>query len=170
MSGIPFLKRVSNINGTSNEIASYPMRLCLCVLNQPDCSFEPSPIFIKKGETFNISIVAVDQINHLVASDVMAFLSSKVGGLKEGQQQQSVSTTCTDLSYTVTTPYWQENEELVLNPVGPCGSAHPFQKHFQLVFLIVQLDLSRLLMLKLTVNVTAMQISPVTFWVKHVIH
>ena len=124
--GIPFLKRVSNINGTSNEIASYPVRLCLCVLNQPDCSFEPSPIYIKKGETFNISIIAVDQINHLVASDVMAFLLSKVGGLKEGQQQQSVGTTCTDLSYTVTTP--QENEELVLNTVGPCESARPSQQ------------------------------------------
>ena len=129
--GYLYLKSISNINNT-DLLASHPVRLCYCFNDQPDCSMKLPPIHVKKGQTFNVSLVAVDQVNHTLASNVTAFVSSN-GGLSEGQQYQSLENRCTNLSYNVFTPH--ESEELLLNAVGPCGSAHLSQSHAQLIFL-----------------------------------
>ena len=131
--GLSSLHLLSNINDTeSDSIASYAVRLCFCKLDKPDCSFNPPPVNMRKGEIFKLSLVAVDQVNHTLESEVSAFLSSNDGGFSEGQQQQSVGTTCTDLTYNVFTPC--DTEELQLHAVGPCGDAYPSQRRVQLIF------------------------------------
>ena len=130
--GLEFIQSVSNIDNI-DLIASQPVRLCFCIENHPNCSYTPLPIYVRKGETFKLSIVAVDQVNHTLESNVTAFISSPDGGLKEGQQQQSVGTNCTDVTYNVITPH--DSEELLLNAVGPCGDAYASQRRVQLVFI-----------------------------------
>ena len=130
--GISFLINVSNINDT-DSIASHPVRLCFCDSGIPNCSASLAPIYVKKGHSFSISLVVVDQVNHTLGSDVTASLSSNDGGFREGQQLQRVSANCTTLiNYDVTTPH--DSEELILSPVGPCGNAYPYQKRVKLVF------------------------------------
>ena len=130
--GLSYLKSVSNIDD-DGLIASHPVRLCFCnQFDQPDCSFNPLPVHIKKGQTFKISVVAVDQVGHTLESVARAFLSSNDGGLKEGQLQQSVGINCTDLTYNVITPH--DSEEIMINAIGPCGDAYPSQRKVQLIF------------------------------------
>ena len=129
--GISFLINVSNIDNT-DSIASQPVRLCFCDSGIPNCSASLAPIYVKKGQMFSISLVAVDQVNHTLGSDVTASLSSNDGGFREEQQIQRVSASCSVLIYNVMTPH--DSEELILSPVGPCGDAYPSQKRVQLVF------------------------------------
>ena len=126
-----YLESISNIND-SDVLASHPVRLCFCLFDQPDCSMKPPIIQVMKGQLFNVSLVAVDQVNHTLASNVTAFLSSNRGGLGEGQQYQSIENMCTNLSYNVFTPH--NSEELLLNAVGPCGNAYLSQSRVQLTF------------------------------------
>ena len=130
--GLEFIQSVSNIDNI-DLIVSHPVRLCFCTENHPNCSYTPLLIYVRKGETFKLSIVAVDQVNHTLKSNVIAFISSPDGGLKEGQQQQSVGTNCTDVTYNVITPH--DSEELLLNAVGPCGDAYASQRRVQLIFI-----------------------------------
>ena len=129
--GISFLINVSNINDT-DSIASQPVRLCFCDSGIPNCSASLAPIHVIKGHMFSISLVAVDQVNHTLESDVTASLSSNDGGFREGQQVQGISANCSQLTYNVMTPH--DSEELILSPVGPCRDAYPSQKRVQLVF------------------------------------
>ena len=129
--GINYIQSISNIDDV-DSISSHPVRLCFCIANQSDCSYNPPTIYVMKGHTFNISVVAVDQVNHTLESDVEAFLSSNDGLLGEGQKQQSVTTNCTNLMYNIITPH--ETEELLLNAVGPCGNAHASQRRVKVEF------------------------------------
>ena len=107
-SGLSILQTVSNIDDI-DLIASHPVRLCFCVVGKPDCSFKPLPIHVKKGESSNIQTLACSSgpsQSHIEAA-VSAFLSSNDGGFRE----------------------------LLMNAVGPCGSAHPSQQHVQLVLI-----------------------------------
>ena len=61
--GVAYLKSISNID--TDSIRSSPVRVCFCgPNNRQDCSYEPPTIKVKKGESFNVSLVAVDQVNH----------------------------------------------------------------------------------------------------------
>ena len=130
--GVNYIQNISNIDDV-DLISSRPVRLCFCMDDTPDCSYHPSTIYVMKGHTFNISVVAVDQVNHTLESNVEAFLSSNDGLLGEGQKNQSV-TTCTNknLTYNIITPH--ETEQLLLNAVGPCGNAHASQRRVQVIF------------------------------------
>ena len=129
--GVNYIQNISNIDDV-DSISSHPVRLCFCMDDKPDCSYDPPTIYVMKGHTFNISVVAVDQVNHTLESDVEAFLSSNDGLLGEGQKQQSVTTNCTNLTYNIITPH--ETEELLLNAVGPCGNAHASQRRVKVEF------------------------------------
>ena len=129
--GVNYIQNISNIDDVES-ISSHPVRLCFCIANQSDCSYNPPTINVMKGHTFNISVVAVDQVNHTLKSDVEAFLLSNNGLLGEGQKQKSVTTNCTNLTYNVITPH--ENEELLLNAVGPCGNAYASQRRVKVEF------------------------------------
>ena len=134
--GFDFIKTISNINDSDKDsISSHPVRLCFCMDDQPDCSYDPPPINVTKGQNFSIYIVAVDQVNHTLESNVEAFLNLNGGLLGEGQKQQRVNTTCNEnnlVTYNIITPH--ETEQLLLNAVGPCGNAHASQRRVQVIF------------------------------------
>ena len=68
MDGVTYLKIISTLNSTKG-ISSKPVKLCFCREDGiPDCSYQPyslkDPVRVKKGQVFNVSLVAVDQVNH----------------------------------------------------------------------------------------------------------
>ena len=125
--GIEFLSSISNINFvnlTSESISSNPVSICFCKHDIPECDYNWPLIKVKQGETFEISLVAVDHVNHPLKAKIATSLSSALSGLSEGQHSQEVSTTCTNLTFTVTAPDSVEEDTILLHAEGPCSNAN----------------------------------------------
>lgn len=113
---IEYLQLTTNIN--INSISSKPVRVCFCHQGRPNCSYTPPTIETMKGQAITIPAVAVDHVNHTLPSTIHSSTSSQGGGLSEGELRQPVTGNCTDLKFTVLSPY--ENEQLMLYAEGPC--------------------------------------------------
>ena len=130
-SGVNYLQNISNAN--INSISSQPVRVCFCNSeHEPDCSYKLPTITVKKGEAFNVSVVAVDQVNNTVDANITTSISSSEGGFGEGQQTQSVQRNCTDLTYNVFSPH--DFETINLFADGPCGSTALSASHVTIKF------------------------------------
>ena len=117
--GVDYLQNLSNT--TPDSIASPPVRVCFCNNeSEQNCSYQPPPIKVKKGEAFNVSLVAVDQVNHSVVANIISSLAHD-GILSEGQQTQTVGKNCTNLTFSVFSP--SDSESINLFADGPCGSS-----------------------------------------------
>ena len=110
-------------NAIIDSVSSDPVRLCFCKDELPDCTYQPTVINVKKGERFNVSLVAVDQVNHtLPNTTIHSSLAHTEGGLGEGQLTQDTKEACTNLTFSVFSI--SEYEELLLYPDGPCKDAN----------------------------------------------
>lgn len=119
-SGISYLKSISNI--TLDSVHSFPVQVCFCTSDEVvNCSYQPPPFRVKKGEMFTLSLIALDQVNHSINASIISFLSFPNGGFDEGQQIQTANSKCTDLAFTVFSP--ENNEKITLYADGPCGSS-----------------------------------------------
>ena len=99
-SGVSYLGNISNITGL-DTISSLLVRVCFCKRkSEPDCSYQPPTISVKKGEAFTVSLVAVDQVNHSVDANIKSFLSSLDGGFNEGQQTR-VKRKCSNVTFNM---------------------------------------------------------------------
>ena len=127
--GVAYLSMVSNIRDYQ-WISSEPVQLYFCRDGQPDYSNQQSPINIKPGETFSVSLIAVDQINHTVNATIRSSLYSFESGLGEGQLVQSTTENCTNLSFTIFSPH--KFEELIIYAEGPCKDANMSQRRLQI--------------------------------------
>ena len=129
--GVNYLQNLSNI--ALDSIASSPVRICFCNNEgEPDCSYQPPPIKVKKGVTFKVSLVAVDQVNHSVEANVISSLAHD-GAFSEGQQTQSVGRNCTDLAFNVYTS--SDYESINLFADGPCGNSELSIRKLDIQFL-----------------------------------
>lgn len=116
--GATNFKKLSGITELET-IASDPVRICFCRNGQADCNYSPSSIKVKRGESIDITIVAVDHVNHTINdTTIYASLNSTVGSLGEGQGTQRTYTGCTDLSYDLLSP--RDSEQFLLHAEGPC--------------------------------------------------
>lgn len=130
--GIEHIRLMSDIVDL-DSIASQPVRVCFCShLDQPECSYQPPPFRVMKGESFTVPLVAVDQVNHTVDADIISSLSSADGGFGEGQQTQLVKSNCTNITFNVFSPH--QFEKIELYAVGPCGSATLSTSHVIIQF------------------------------------
>ena len=120
MKGSDYLHMMSNIK--NSEIGSPPIRVCFCRDGQPDCSYQPDPIFIRKGYLNNVtlSLVVLDQINRpLEKAKIYNRLSS---GLDLCQHHiHSTDGNCSLLNFAAFSN--NETEELILFTDGPCKDA-----------------------------------------------
>ena len=131
--GISYLGYMSNLTDL-DTVSSLPVRICFCKSDsEPDCSHQPPIIEVKKGESFTVALVAVDQVNHSVDANIIIFLSSLEGGLREGQQIQRAGNQCTSLTFNVFTP--NNFETLNIFADGPCGSFILSTRHLDIQFL-----------------------------------
>ena len=110
---------IQDFNSTK-MISSDPVRVCFCRDNQPDCSYHSQPESVRKGETFTVSLVAVDHINNTIENSTIHAFVSLEAKLGEGQsiQQTSGDGSCTDLVYSILSPH--NYEKLHLYADGPC--------------------------------------------------
>ena len=131
-SGVTYLQNISN-NTQLDSISSKPVRVCFCNSElEPDCSYQLPTITVKKGEAFNVSVVAVDQVNNTVDANIFSSVSSFNSGFGEGQQIQNVGRNCTDLTYNVYSP--NSSETINLFADGPCGRADLSTSHITIQF------------------------------------
>ena len=129
--GVNYIQDLSNI--AIDSISSPPVRVCFCDNeSEPDCSYQPPPIKVKKGETFKVSLVAVDQENHTIEANISSSLAHE-GLFNEGQQTQSVGRNCTDLTFNVFSQ--PDNESINLYADGPCGNSQLSIRKLDIQFL-----------------------------------
>ena len=133
-SAVSYLGEISNITGL-DTVSSQPVRVCFCKSDsesEPDCSYQPPTVKVKKGEAFTVPLVAVDQVNHSVGANIISSLSSQNGGFSEGQQTQSVGKTCSNITFNIFSPHGSETINLFAD--GPCGSATLSTRHLVIQF------------------------------------
>ena len=131
-SGVSYLNDTANITALGT-ISSLPLRVCFCKSeSEPDCSYQPPTIKVKRGETFTMPLVAVDQVNHSVDANIISSLSSQDGGFSEGQQTQSVGKICSNVTFNVFSPHNSETINLFAD--GPCGSSTLSTRHLYIEF------------------------------------
>ena len=119
--GLSRLLNISNIE-SKDSIASYPVQVCFCSQDLVDCTLRANSVQVKKGEMFNLSIVAVDQVKTAIRAKVFSLLSSQDSDLTEGQGAWS-STSCTNISFSILSS--NETESLEMFAAGPCKDAKP---------------------------------------------
>ena len=122
VNGVTYFRNVSTeIN--SSSVSSYPTRVCQCMNNHPNCSYHLcESVKVKKGQTFSVSLVAVDQIGQPVDATIQSILRYNGSGLAEGQLTRSIPGECTALKFSIVSP--QDHEVLSLYASnGPCNNA-----------------------------------------------
>ena len=122
--GIAYLLFVSNIQDFRG-ISSAPVQLYFCTNNEPNSSYLGPPVVITTGETFSVSVAALDQVNHTVSATIRSSLYSHQSGLGDGQLVQTISKGCTSLNFTIFST--SMFEELIMYAEGPCKDAEKSQ-------------------------------------------
>ena len=129
--GVTYFQYFSNIN--LDFLSSQPVRLCFCHDGQQNCSYQHPGIEVKKGETFTVTLVAVDQVNHTLPNvSIHSYLLSRESSLGEGQSQMT-SKYCTDLTFSITSS--NNHEQLIMYAEGPCKDAYVSQRRIEIQFL-----------------------------------
>ena len=105
--GIGYFKNVSLVTDVS--ISSNPVRVCLCTDDINNCDHRSHKKCVKKGETFSVSLMAVDQVCKPVSAIIRTSLKFPDSGLAEGQLERNVSAQCTKLIFNVVSPHDLEN-------------------------------------------------------------
>ena len=120
MIGINYFARVSNDTNIKSMITSAPVRVCYCHNRSIDCNSYSHPIVnVKRGEAFNVTVVAVDQVKHTIdASIFIKATSNYTYRLGIEQRVQKVYNGCSNLTLNVFSP--NDSIELILYATGPC--------------------------------------------------
>ena len=132
--GATYMKVISNI-ADFNHVSSQPVRVCFCkpYCIQPDCNYELPIVHVKKGERFNVSLVAVDQVNHTLKNvEIYSSLNRAGSSLGEAQSLQVTKDACTNLTFSIYSPH--VSEQLILYAEGPCRNATRSQNRVHIVF------------------------------------
>ena len=135
--GIIYLLHISNIKlDELNDIRSKSVQICFCTTNSPSCNYQLPPIKITHGETFIVSLVAVDQVNHTVENvSIFSSMESSKNWLSKGQIVQNTSESCTNLTFSILSSgnlSIPHNDTLHLYADGPCKSASHSKRTIQI--------------------------------------
>ena len=119
--------------GANFSVSSNPVRVCLCVNNEQDCTHQKS-VEVIKGGVFIVSLVAVDQIGQPVNAAIQTSLHFTESGLAEGQLTTKIPAECTNLMFNVVSPHNHENLTLYASN-GPCKNAELSRAMVEIHFL-----------------------------------
>ena len=129
--GLSYLQKVSDIENIKS-IASLPTRVCFCIEGEMNCDMRTWPVQVRKGESFMVEIVAVDQIGSPLYTRIFSSLSSADSSLDRGRGFR-IGASCTNITYSIHSPY--ESEEVTLYADGPCRNANPSRLKVTVTFL-----------------------------------
>ena len=119
--GIAYFKNVSN--STNHSASSDPVQVCLCFNadRNNECTHQHYTE-VKKGQTFTLPVVAVDQVGQPVSATIQTSLHFTESGLAEGQLAREIPTECTNLTFNIISSHKSENLSLYASD-GPCKDA-----------------------------------------------
>ena len=108
---------------TNLSVSSDPVRVCLCFNadQNNDCTHQHHTE-VKKGQTFTLPVVAVDQVGQPVSATIQISLHFTESGLAEGQLAREIPAECTNLTFNVVSPHKSEKLSLYASD-GPCKDA-----------------------------------------------
>ena len=114
--GLEYFYSISNIR--SRDIGSPPVRVCFCRDGQPDCTYNPGPVPIRRGQLTEIplSLAALDQINRPIESTIYNRLGS--GDELCQHHIQTNDGNCSVINFTAS--FNETGQELILLIEGPC--------------------------------------------------
>ena len=117
------------------SVSSDPVRVCLCFNadQNNDCTHQHYTK-IKKGQTFILPVVAVDQVGQPVSATIQISLRFTESGLAEGQLARNIPAECTNLTFNVVSPHKSENLSLYASD-GPCKDAELSSAAIEINFL-----------------------------------
>ena len=119
LDGVDFFQTVTNTTDLS-AIDSYPVRVCHCVNGKPRCDLgQHRTVHVMKGEAFNVSVVAVNQVNKTINASLFSYTASTKGHLGNAQYLKNVSTSCTSLTFNVYSPL-NLTDSVIVYAQGPC--------------------------------------------------
>ena len=118
--GLTYLKEITT--ATNFSISSDPVKVCVCIDNKYINCSQMYELHTRKGQNFMMSMVAINQAGYPVNAIIQSSLNYSESGLGEGQLTRRINGSCTDLSFSVTSPH--KHEELTLYASdGPCKDA-----------------------------------------------
>ena len=131
--GVDYFQNVTNTSDLS-LIDSYPVRICQCIQNEPRCDLgRYAVLHAKKGEEFNVTIVAVNQVNKTVNSSLFSYTQSSKGHLGKAQYLKYISDVCTTMTFNVYSPF-PVSDSLIIYARGPCRGMGISPAIFKVIF------------------------------------
>ena len=102
------------------SVSSDPVLVCLCFSGDQnnDCTHQHYTE-VKKGQTFTLPVVAVDQIGQPVSATIQTSLHFTESGVAEGQLAREIPAECINLTFNIVSPHKSENLSLYALD-GPC--------------------------------------------------
>ena len=70
--GITYFKTVST-DDSLDSVSSYPIKICQYISGRVNCTFQTPYVKVKKGHSFSVSIIAVDQIGQPVDATIQKY-------------------------------------------------------------------------------------------------
>ena len=125
------IANITNIHNLSS-ISSEPVGICFCREDVEDCNYQPPTVRVMKGETFILSLVAVDQVNRTIKAYISSHLSTEIGGLGVDQLNRSIGDKCTKLNYNAYSPH--ARGQLNLYAEGPCKDTAQSVRRVHIIF------------------------------------
>ena len=120
---IDYFRKISSITSHvfTSEISSDPLRICFCQNNTYyDCENELTPFYRSPGQSFNFSVVAVDQTTNPVPASIRATFSvESTAELGTDERTQDLNRFCSSLQYKVFSSSVSEN--LILTAESQCN-------------------------------------------------
>ena len=118
LSGLEYFFYESSENIHEDDIWSDAVRVCPCEENAVmDCEINRE-VYVTKGEIFNVSVIAIDQVYHNVTATIRTMLSVE-NVIGEAQQLQDTNGQCTNLTFNISSPHDSVNLVLYADQ-GPC--------------------------------------------------
>ncbi len=126
----------NNYENSSSYISSEAVQVCFCSnasRNIYDCTLTKLVISVKRGETFEFGITAIDQVENQLTATILAeyTLNSSTGTFKEGQTRQIISSVCTNIEFNVFTA--ESVVEIDIFAEGPCSNKGISKRRLEVV-------------------------------------
>ena len=118
--GLAYFKGVSTF--TNLSLSSGPVQVCFCINNEHNCSLQSHTVWVKKGEAFKVSLVAIDQVHNPVNASIQASLNFTGSDFDEAQLTRNIPAECSDLIFNIFSPHNSETLMLYAEN-GPCKDA-----------------------------------------------
>ena len=132
MSGLEYFQNVTNVD--VETVDSDATRICFCVNGEHNryCDIDLNNLNVTKGEAFNITLVAVNQVLQPVTAKIITKIQSSEGHLNGTQYERNISNTCTNLTFNIYSP--GSTDSLIIYAEGPCREHGISQSKVDVIF------------------------------------